>query len=178
MSDLLDAPAGKHGWLTIQESDFAFEDGTPLKVWGVNHSNKGCGPDREEADRRARWYAKMGVNAIRMHKFAYSHSAYGNPENSTELTKEGWNKLDYYWSRLKEKGYFTVNTPGTKAIAGFTSGQNIDLDDISIQTDNPFTIVYITSLDKGKSIENSYSILVTTIARARNSGMKYTHNNN
>ena len=106
MSDWLDAPAGKHGWLTIQESDFAFEDGTPLKVWGVNHSNKGCGPDREEADRRARWYAKMGVNAIRMHKFTYSHSAYGNPENSTELTKEGWNKLDYYWTRLKEKGIY------------------------------------------------------------------------
>lgn len=106
MGHWLDAPAGKHGWLNISGSGFEFEDGTPVQFWGVNHSGTGCGPEREEADRRAAWYAKMGVNAIRMHKFTYSSSAYGNPKNSTELTEEGWSRLDYYWSRLKEKGIY------------------------------------------------------------------------
>jgi len=58
MSDWLDAPSGKHGWLTIKGN----EDGTPIKAWGVNHSNNGCGLDKEEADLRAQWYAKMGIS--------------------------------------------------------------------------------------------------------------------
>ena len=36
MSDWLDKPAGKHGFLQITGKDFAFEDGTPVKFWGVN----------------------------------------------------------------------------------------------------------------------------------------------
>ena len=106
MEHWLDAPAGKHGWLHFSGSGFEFEDGTPIKFWGVNHSGKGCGPEKEEADRRADWYAKMGVNGIRMHKYTYSSSAFGNPQNSTELTDEGWERLDYYWNRLKEKGIY------------------------------------------------------------------------
>lgn len=106
MEHWLDPPAGKHGWLNIHNSGFAFDDGTPIKIWGVNHSGTGCGPEKDEADRRASWYAKMGVNAIRMHKFTYSSWAFGNPENSTELTNEGWERLDYYWSKLKEKGIY------------------------------------------------------------------------
>ncbi len=111
MADWLDAPAGKHGWLQYDGSDFAFEDGTPIKFWGVNHSGKGCGPVKAEADRRVEWYAKMGVNAIRMHKFTYSNSAFGNPQNSTELTEEGWERLDYYWTKLKEKGMHLTLSP-------------------------------------------------------------------
>ena len=111
MADWLDAPAGKHGWLQYGGSGFAFEDGTPIKFWGVNHSGKGCGPERAEADRRVEWYAKMGVNAIRMHKFTYSSSAYGHPQNSTELTDEGWERMDYYWASLKEKGIHITLSP-------------------------------------------------------------------
>jgi hypothetical protein len=106
MENWLDPPAGKHGWLNLIGSGFEFENGTPVKFWGVNHSGKGCGPEKDEADRRAAWYAKMGVNAIRMHKFTYSSSAFGNPENSTELTNEGWERIDYYWNKLKETGIY------------------------------------------------------------------------
>ena len=34
MSDWLDKPAGKHGFLQINGKDFVFEDGTPVKFWG------------------------------------------------------------------------------------------------------------------------------------------------
>ena len=107
MADWLEKPVGKHGVLKIEESGFAFEDGTPFKAWGINHSNRGCGPLKEEADKRAAWYAKMGVNAIRMHKFTYSTGGgYGNPESSTQLTEAGWDRLDYYWNQLRETGIY------------------------------------------------------------------------
>ncbi len=111
MAEWLDAPAGKHGWLQYDGSGFAFEDGTPIKFWGINHSGKGCGPEKAEADRRVEWYANMGVNAIRMHKFTYSSSAFGNPQNSTELTDEGWERMDYYWAKLKNKGIHITLSP-------------------------------------------------------------------
>jgi hypothetical protein len=104
MDHWLDAPAGKHGWLNISGSGFEFKDGTPIRFWGVNHVGTGCGPEKEEADRRVAWYAKMGVNAIRM--IAFSRRGFINPQNSTELTPEGWKRLDYYWSKLKEKGIY------------------------------------------------------------------------
>ncbi len=106
MADWLDAPAGKHGIVRIQNSGFVFEDGTPVKFWGVNHSNKGCGPLAAEADRRAAWYARMGVNAIRLHKFTYANTAFGDPHNSTRLTNEGWNRLDYYMHKLRQTGIY------------------------------------------------------------------------
>ena len=112
MADWLDAPAGKHGILLVDDDDFRFEDGTKIKFWGTNHSNRNCGPDREEAENRANWYAKMGINGIRLHKFTYSNNGgFGQPGNSSELTDEGWEKLDYYMYRLKEKGIYYSWSP-------------------------------------------------------------------
>ena len=107
MSDWLDAPAGGHGYLTMEGDDFVFEDGTRIKFWGTNHGNRGCGPEKEEAEKRADWYAKMGINAVRLHKFTYQGNAgFGHPENSSWLTDEGWDRLDYYMARLKERGIY------------------------------------------------------------------------
>jgi len=36
MEDWLDAPAGKHGFVQIDGENFKFEDGAPIKFWGVN----------------------------------------------------------------------------------------------------------------------------------------------
>ncbi len=71
------------------------------------------------------------------------------------------------------KGYFTVNTPGTKGVVGFAKGIKINLDYLSIIMETPFAIVLLTSPEKNKSIEESKRILATTIARAKNSCMTY-----
>jgi hypothetical protein len=76
------------------------------------------------------------------------------------------------WSE-KGKGYFTINTPGTKGLAGFAKGKQFDLGEISFSTDNEFAVILITSLEPGKPISESRKMLVTAIARARNTDMKY-----
>lgn len=76
------------------------------------------------------------------------------------------------WSE-KGKGYFTINTPGTKGLVGFAKGKKFDLGEISLSTDNEFAVILITSPEPGESIVQCRKMLVTAIARARNTGMKY-----
>lgn len=71
------------------------------------------------------------------------------------------------------RGYFTVNTPGTKAVVGFASDKRHVLGNVSIHIETPFAVVLVSSLDKQQPISNTNRILVTTVARARNSGMRY-----
>ena len=72
-----------------------------------------------------------------------------------------------------KSGYFTVNSPGTKGIVGFAAGEKISLEDMVIETPNPFAVILATSLEPDKAIKESGRILITTIARAKNTGMTY-----
>ena len=76
------------------------------------------------------------------------------------------------WSE-KGKGFFTINTPGTKGFVGFSNQIPIQLGELSLTINNEFAVVLVTSLDPAKDIETSKKILITTIARAKNTGMKY-----
>lgn len=73
----------------------------------------------------------------------------------------------------KNGGYFSVNTKGTQGVVGFAKNKTIELDDFLLKTENEFAVVLVTSLDKENGISSSGKILVTTIARARNTGMEY-----
>jgi hypothetical protein len=77
------------------------------------------------------------------------------------------------WSE-KGKGFFTINTPGTKGFVGFSNKQPMQLGELTLKTDNEFAVILITSLDKEKGIANANRILVTTIARAQNTSMKFS----
>lgn len=70
-------------------------------------------------------------------------------------------------------GYFTVNTPGTKGLVGFAKNIPCHLGEITLKTSNEFVVLFISSLDSGKSIAEAKKILITAIARARNTGMVF-----
>ena len=102
------APRGKHGGVRIVKDGFAFEDGTPVKFWGVNLSYTASAPDHETADFTAARFAKYGVNAVRMHKFSYptGQGGIGDPNDSTAWDPKGLDQLDYFASKLKEHGVY------------------------------------------------------------------------
>jgi len=77
------------------------------------------------------------------------------------------------WSE-KGKGYFTINTPGTKGFVGFSNREPMQLGELTLKTDNEFAVILVTSLEKEKGIADARKILVTTIARAQNTGMKFS----
>jgi hypothetical protein len=108
MARWLDRPAGKHGGVRMVKDHFAFEDGAPVKFWGVNLSYTASAPDKETADYTAARYAKYGVNAVRMHKFSYptNQMGIGDPDDSTRMDAKGLDRLDYFAARLKEHGVY------------------------------------------------------------------------
>jgi hypothetical protein len=118
----LDRPAGKHGGVRMEKDRFAFEDGTPVKFWGVNLSYTASAPDKETAEFTAARFAKYGVNAVRMHKFSYpkDQMGIGDPNDSTRMDPQGLDRLDYFVSRLTEHGvYFGwSHTYGFHVVAG------------------------------------------------------------
>lgn len=73
----------------------------------------------------------------------------------------------------RDKGYFTINTSGTQGVVGFLPGSSLTFSDISINSPNKFAVILATSLDKKKQLADVKHILITTIARARNTNMKY-----
>lgn len=119
-SHLLDAPAGKHGFVTNRKGHFYFEDGTRARFLGFNVATRSNTPDHETADKLAERFASMGVNIIRLHaadapvgEEPWSWSSCKEAPlldytsgNSRTFNKEGWDRFDYFAAKLKEKGIY------------------------------------------------------------------------
>ncbi len=108
MSDWLDRPAGKHGFVQIDGDRFVFVDGQPIRFWGINNISGYCAPQQSVARFRAARYAKYGVNCVRMHKFTYHGPGrgIGSADDSTVLDPEGLDRFDNYCDQLRRKGIY------------------------------------------------------------------------
>ncbi|MBR9999716.1 MAG: beta-galactosidase [Cyclobacteriaceae bacterium] len=93
---------------------------------------------------------------------------YWNPVGKVISSSTG----ELTWN-YKEQGYFTIDTDGTQGIVGFAGNINVVLENFEITMANPFGVIIMTSLDRYHSIIDASRILITTIARAENSGMEY-----
>ena len=82
------------------------------------------------------------------------------------------NTGQFKWN-VEGRGYFTMNTPCSRAAVGFTGNKALQLGNISVNTATPFSVVLITSLEQGVPLEQTKSALITVAARARNTGMEY-----
>jgi len=103
MTDWLDAPAGNHGFLKMKGDNLVFEDGTPIKFWGVNINSKNPYSEPNKVDKWVKQLSKYGVNAVRFHKFT-SH-AY-KEGFSTKLSEEKYENFDYFNAELRKKGIY------------------------------------------------------------------------
>lgn len=86
---------------------------------------------------------------------------------------EGYVKSDtaqIYRSFEDKNGY--IDTPRTKIVYGFINDKAVDISGLSVKIQNDFAVVTISSLD-GNDIDVSENILVTTITRAKNTGMVF-----
>lgn len=72
------------------------------------------------------------------------------------------------------KGFFTMDTPGTKAVVGFAQGRKCELGAVTIEPESRFGAVYVTAREPDRTIETSRQLLVVAVARARNTGMKFS----
>jgi hypothetical protein len=70
------------------------------------------------------------------------------------------------------KGYFIVNTAGTKAMVGFAQDKNLPLGNYRFTVRCPYASIFLTSLEKGKDLSQTKTALLTAVARNSNSGYK------
>lgn len=109
-----EAPAGKHGFLTVKGDKFVFEDGTVAKFWGANFNSALCFPTHEYAEQVARRVACAGVNIVRLHQMDADWStpnifqfAKGPRLVKTGIADpESLDRMDYLIKCLKENGVY------------------------------------------------------------------------
>lgn len=107
---LLDAPAGKHGFVRVEDEHF-FVGEDRIRFWGMNLCFSANFPAHEDADVLASHLAKLGVNAVRFHHMETSNSPNGiwgevNPNGTRVFDPEMVDRLDYLLARLHENGIY------------------------------------------------------------------------
>ena len=93
-SNLTEKPAGKHGALTVQKDNFIFEDGTEVKFWGINLSEKNL-TDHSRIDEIADDISKLGYNLARIKM------------SVTGISKKGADNIRYAVHKFRENGIYT-----------------------------------------------------------------------
>ncbi len=107
MEDWLEAPAGKHGHLLPSGDHFAFQDGTPMKLWGVNMEGPQCYPGQNtDAESAAAHLAKYGVNCVRFGQFLGGWGGFDLPDDCTAFDPKRLDRFDYFCARLKAHGIY------------------------------------------------------------------------
>lgn len=118
VSGLLDAPAGKHGFVQVEGERFVV-GGRELVFHGTGLTGPACFPTHASADKIADSIARFGFNCIRLHFMDtwYRHQI-GRPQCIFAYPKTNWekldpgqlDKLDYLVAALKKRGvYVNIN---------------------------------------------------------------------
>ncbi len=112
MSHWIEKPAGKHGRIASKDDKLTY-NGKPIKLWGVNVSYSACAPEKDLATRRADFYAALGINSVRLHKYAdgFGWAGIQTKESAADLDPAELDKMDFFVSELKERGIYVKLSP-------------------------------------------------------------------
>ncbi len=128
MSHLLNAPAGKHGFVRSVGNRFVFADGTRARFWGGFIGYQNCMPDPKYAPSIADWIAFNGWNCVREAFFQFIFST----ENKT-TTPAGdhsaphpvqLDRFDRLNAELRKRGIYYLWNPFYNAFFNEKDGAN------------------------------------------------------
>jgi hypothetical protein len=113
VSFLLDAPAGKHGFIQVKDGHLATGDGQRIRFWGVNITDWSSGsrqiPGKQDAAFWASTLARFGVNCVRF-QFLDLEAPRGliMPANggTRTLDPEQLDREDYFIAELEKRGIY------------------------------------------------------------------------
>ena len=113
VSFLLDAPAGKHGFLEVKDGHLATGDGQRIRLWGVNITDWSPGsrqiPAKADAGLWAATLARFGVNCVRF-QFLDLKEPRGLIDNKRDDTRaldpQQLDREDYFIAELEKRGIY------------------------------------------------------------------------
>ena len=112
MNSWLAQPAGKYGRVRREGRDLVY-NGERFSIWGINNTFVQAAPEKEMAKKRAAFYAKYGVNSVRLHKYGEGTGWRGilNGESFSEFDPVGLDRMDFFIAELKKQGIFVKFSP-------------------------------------------------------------------
>ena len=110
VSWLNECPAGKTGFVRVQDGHFVDGSGKRIRFLGVNFTFASAFPSHEDADKLAARLASQGINIIRFHHMD-NHAAPGGIWKKGEpklnvLDPGQLDRLDYFIAQLKAHGIY------------------------------------------------------------------------
>lgn len=107
MSGLMDAPAGKYGFVQTDGARLFFENkkDADFRVFGNNLCFAANYPTRENAERLADTFARIGYNSVRFHHYDRDLVVQSSPDG-LEFNAENLDRLDYLMAKMKERGIY------------------------------------------------------------------------
>jgi hypothetical protein len=106
-SDLLDAPAGKHGFLKSKGEHFVWQDGTRARFWGINVANTSLQEPEADIAAMIQNFRSAGFNLVRLHHFDERGGIIDlDAPDSRRLVAERLKKLDYWIYKAKQAGLY------------------------------------------------------------------------
>jgi hypothetical protein len=110
LSFLLDAPAGRSGFIRINDGHLAKSNGERFRIWGVNVTAASCFPSKENAPAVAQHLARFGINCVRFHFLDSNWSAslfVEGRDDTRQLDPKQLDRLDFFVAELKKRGIYT-----------------------------------------------------------------------
>ncbi len=118
-SRCVEAPTGKHGFVTVKGDRFVFEDGTPARFWGAQVGVW----SKEQLEYAVKRMRRQGINITRLHGLGFLADRMG--ETSLHYSKEGFERLDYLIAKLRENGIYLILDVHYPLSFRFKPGDNI-----------------------------------------------------
>jgi len=161
MAHLLDAPAGKHGFVRVQDGHFVTDKGR-IRFHATNLTGPANFPTHAQADETADRLARFGINCVRLH---YFDAEYGNfmtpaetgifgkgglpgafgadPTKPFRLDPEAVDRQDYLIAALKKRGiYVNMNLH----VARFPKGLSF-IDPLMIASEKAYAKALLTRVN-------------------------------
>jgi hypothetical protein len=108
-------PAGSKGFLSVNQDQFAFPDGTRARFWGLNVTAAAVTESRARNKQIAERLSKMGVNMVRIHHLDSWHKSIiddANKDGTTQnLRKETLDTIDSFVQDLSARGIYVKPDP-------------------------------------------------------------------
>lgn len=115
MAHLLDAPAGKHGFVRVKDGRFVTDAG-PIRFFASNLTGPANFPTHDVADKLAERFARFGINCVRLHFMDTWYTNFmpapvqgiltDDPKTLRDLDPKQVEKLDYMISVFKKRGIY------------------------------------------------------------------------
>ena len=113
VSYLLDAPAGKHGFIRVEGGHLVTGNGQRIRLWGVNVTDWSRGsrqiPSKQDAPLWAATLARFGVNSVRF-QFLDLETPRGliksGQGNTQTLDPEQFDREDFFIAELEKRGIY------------------------------------------------------------------------